>query len=194
MRAARLHAVWARAQHLLGRRRSRACAGGASGAARRARRAASRRRRPSCRRCARRPRASWVRSTMSASSGAICMRFMAASAAHRAQASAYSCRCGLLRAEQACAHQFDFAVVLLVREAAAHQFEAQVDQVGVDDVGLAVVADVRRCGLRGARPRRPRPSCRACRGSPAAAPSCRGRRARGPGSPTSTSIRSTCRQ
>jgi hypothetical protein len=44
--------------------------------------------------------------------------------------------------QQPRADELDLALVFLVRQAAAHQLEAKVNQVRVDDVGLAVVADV----------------------------------------------------
>jgi len=49
---------------------------------------------------------------------------------------------GLVRGREPLAHEGALPLVLPGREAAAHQLEAQVDEEGVDDVGLAVVADV----------------------------------------------------
>ncbi len=183
MRALRLHAVRAGAQHLLESPRRRACAADACAAAPRARRAAHRRRRRSCRRCARRLAASCVRSTMSASSGATLQALHGGQLPHRPRPRRTPAGAACLRARSPARTSSHLAIVLVVRQASAHQLEAQVDQVRVDDVGLAVVADVLAAALEVRVPDALARHAELARASRAAAPSGRGRPGRGPGSP-----------
>jgi hypothetical protein len=88
------------------------------------------------------------------------------------QASRNSRKCARSVPAEPGAHQIAFAIVLLGIQPAPQEFEAQVDQVRVDDVRLAVVADVEDATFEELHPTRPRPTCRACLAGRAASPCC----------------------
>ena len=105
----------------------------------------------------------------------------ALSSGYAVHAARNSRQCGASLAARRLAHDRDFGGVGARGQLAAHQLEAQVEQVGVDDVGLAIAAHLVDPARRDrARDLASRPS-RACRGTRRASPSRRAARSRAAG-------------